>query len=146
MIEDVSNSNIDEVLPLIKAYQAFYRVAEISEIRNRDFFSQFGVTNPEGCQFLFRQEGVAVAFATLYFTYTSTIAAKVAVLADLYTLPEYRGRGIARQLIEHCREFAATRGAVRLQWVTAPDNERAQGLYDSLGTGKSDWCVYTYGV
>lgn len=144
MIESVSNKNIDEVLPLIRKYMEFYKISDISDSRNREFFSQFGEDNSSGCQFLFRDSGSVVGFATVYFTFTSSITAKVAVLNDLYTSPDLRGKGIGRQLIEHCRQFAADNGAARLQWVTAPDNEPAQKLYDSMQTGKSSWQFYTY--
>ncbi len=144
MIEVVSSKNIDEALPLIREYQEFYKVADISDSRNKEFFSQFGETSLSGCQFIFRKDSKAVGFATVFFTYSSTLAVKVAVLNDLYTLPEIRGEGIGKKLVEHCREFAKSNGASRLQWVTAPDNEQAQRLYDSLNTGKSTWCFYTY--
>jgi len=144
MIESVDANNLQEVLPLIRAYQEFYEVPDIDEAVNRDFFAQFGEPNPSGCQFLFRQGGRAVGFATVYFTFTSTIARKVAVMNDLYVLPDVRGGGIGRQLIDHCLRFALSRGACRLQWVTALDNRPAQGLYDSLNTSKKPWLFYTY--
>ena len=86
MIEPVPKNNLNEILPLIRAYQSFYKVEEISDEKNIAFFSQFGASNPFGCQFLFRESGKVVGFATVFFTYASTIAAKVAVLSDLYTL------------------------------------------------------------
>lgn len=144
MIEAVSKTNLADVIPLIRAYQEFYQVSEISDERNAEFFAQFGESSPYGCQFIYRDAGNVVGFATVYFSFTSTIAAKVAVLNDLYTLPDCRGKGVGRKLIEHCRGYAAKNGAVRLQWVTAPNNEQAQKLYDSLDTGKSTWHVYTY--
>ena len=144
MIEVVSKRNINEVLPLIKQYQEFYKATEISDSKNKVFFSQFGETSPSGCQFVFRHNSKVVGFATVYFTYTSTLISKVAVLNDLYTLPEIRGKGVGKQLIEHCKSFAKENSCVRLQWVTAPDNEQAQKLYDSLNTGKSTWHFYTY--
>mgnify|MGYP001147849842 FL=1 len=144
MIEAVSKNNLTEVLPLIRAYQEFYKVSEISDDRNSEFFAQFGESSPAGCQFIYREAGNVVGFATVYFSFTSTIAAKVAVLNDLYTLPNCRGKGVGRQLIEYCRNYAAENGAARLQWVTAPDNEQAQKLYESLNTGKSTWHFYTY--
>ena len=55
MIEVVNANNLDELLPLIRQYQAFYQVAEISDSKNRDFFAQFAEQNPNGCQFLDRQ-------------------------------------------------------------------------------------------
>lgn len=144
MIEFVSKNNLDEVLPLIRQYMEFYKIADISDSKNQVFFSRFGEHSSEGCQFLYRQDGTAVAFATLYFTYTSSITAKVAVLNDLYTLPECRRTGIARKLINHCQDYAKTMQAARLQWVTAVDNLPAQKLYDSMQTNKSQWCFYTY--
>lgn len=146
VIEAVSPENLHEVLPLIRQYQEFYKVADISDERNREFFSRFGEQNPEGCQFLYRQNGEVAGFATLYFSYTSAIPAKVGVLNDLFTVPSARGQGIGRQLIEHCRAYAAGHGAARLQWVTAPDNLPAQRLYESLDTGKSNWIFYTYKI
>ncbi len=146
MIEPVSPSNLHEVLPLIRAYQEFYNVADISDTRNAEFFAQFGESNPSGCQFMYREAGQVIGFATVYFSFTSTIAAKVAILNDLYTRPNSRGKGVGRQLIEHCRAYAAKNGASRLQWVTAPDNKQAQRLYDSLDTNQLTWRFYTYNV
>jgi ribosomal protein S18 acetylase RimI-like enzyme len=144
MIEIVSKNNLSEVLPLIRAYQEFYNVAEISDKRNSEFFGQFGESSATGCQFIYREVGNVVGFATVYFSFTSTITAKVAVLNDLYTLPDCRGKGIGRKLIEHCRNYAAENGAARLQWLTAPDNKQAQKLYDSMNTNKGMWLFYSY--
>lgn len=146
MIEAVSKENIAEILPLMAAYMEFYHVQNIDDARNKAFFSQFGEGSDKGCLFLYREQGKAVAFATVYFSFASSIIGKVAVLNDLYTLPDMRGKGIARKLIKHCATFAKTNDAVRLQWVTAPDNHQAQALYDSMGAAKSDWCFYTYPV
>lgn len=146
MIEAVSSKNLDELLPLMRAYMDFYHVQNIDDAKNKTFFNQFGEESEKGCLFLYRQGGQAVAFATVYFSFVSSITAKVAVLNDLYTLPDYRGQGIGRSLIEHCRDYAKNNGATRLQWLTAPDNTQAQALYDSLDTNKSDWRVYTYPV
>lgn len=144
MIEAVSISNLKELLPLIRAYQEFYKVADISDERNEAFFSQFGVGSSAGCQFLYRSAGNVVGFATVYFSYASSITSKVAVLNDLYTLPSSRGNGVGRSLIEHCYEYAVENGAARLQWVTAFDNDKAQRLYDSIKAERSSWYFYTY--
>lgn len=144
MIEVVSSDNLDEVLPLIEQYQAFYNAEPVSASNNKQFFSQFGLGCVAGCQFLYRNQTSVVGFATIYFTFNSTVAAKVAVLNDLYVLPAYRGQKIGRRLIDHCRSFALAEGALRLQWVTAPDNIAAQKLYDSLNVKKSEWFFYVY--
>jgi GNAT superfamily N-acetyltransferase len=143
VIEKVSEKNLHEVLPLIRGYQEFYKAAEISDSKNKNFFSQFGENNPSGCQFLYRYNNKVVGFTTVYFTFSSTIAEKVGILNDLYTIPAMRGKGIGRKLIEHSQDFAKKNGAVRLQWITAPDNAQAQKLYDSMETNKSSWLLYS---
>ena len=142
-IEAVTADSLEEILPLVRQYQEFYKITDISDQRNRDFFSRFCGENPSGRQFLFRHNGKAVAFATIYFSYTSSLPARVAVLNDLFTLPDARGQGIGRKLIEYCRTYAKENGAARLQWLTASDNHVAQHLYDSIGTSKSNWVFYT---
>lgn len=144
MIEIVTEKNLDEVLPLIRMYQEFYNIADISDERNRDFFSQFGPESDKGCLFVFRSNANIVGFATVYFTYTSSIASKTAVLNDLYTLPEERRIGIGKSLIEYCWKFASSKGAVRLHWATQVDNEAANSLYRSLGAKESAWNIYVY--
>lgn len=144
MIEPISHKNIDEVLPLIREYQSFYGIKDIDDIKNRAFFSQFDEISDKGVLFGFRSEGEMVAFATIYFTYASSIISKVAVMNDLYTLAEYRKQGIATELIRHCANFTKERGAARLQWVTAAENREAQSIYKALGAKQSSWEFFTY--
>lgn len=143
MIEVVTHQSLAEVLPLIAQYQTFYQVADINPQRNEQFFSQF-VNSPLGAVFLYRQEAKVIGFATVYFSFSSTMTAKVGIMNDLFTLKDYRGQGIGKALINHCLEYALQQGAARLQWVTALDNTRAQALYDSLTTTKKPWLFYTY--
>jgi ribosomal protein S18 acetylase RimI-like enzyme len=71
-----------------------------------------------------------------------TLAARYGVyLDDLYTLPEHRGRGVGRTLIEALRRLAAERGYSVVRWITAADNEDAQTLYDSVAS-KTSWVTY----
>lgn len=97
MIEAVTERNLAEVLPLISRYQEFYNESEICDSMNKQFFSQFGENTELGCLFLYRQNGTIVGFATVYFSFASTIASKVAVLNDLYTTPEARRKGVAKK-------------------------------------------------
>ena len=144
MIEDINIKNIDEVLPLIRKYQEFYKIENINDNKNKDFFLQFGLDTDLGCLFTFRKDSRLVAFATVYFTYASSIINKVAVMNDLYTEKEYRGQGIAKQLIVYCEQYAKSKNAVRLQWVTAKENETAKKVYQSLGAKQSSWEFFTY--
>ena len=144
LIEDINSSNIDEVLPLIRKYQEFYKVQNIDDKKNKIFFSQFGIESNKGCLFGYRKDNKLVAFTTIYFSYVSSSISRIAVMNDLYTLPEYRKQGIGKKLIQYCEKYSKTKGASRLQWLTAPDNTVAQSLYKSIGAKQSSWELFIY--
>ena len=57
----------------------------------------------------------------------------VCYLQDLFTLPEARGKGVARALIEAVADAAKARGAASVYWLTAEDNYAGRMLYDRVG-------------
>ena len=144
MIEVINQDNLDEILSLIRKYQEFYGVENIDDNKNKIFFSQFGILSDKGCLFGYRKNGNLVAFATVYFSYASSIVSKVAILNDLYTSEDHRRQGIATELIKYCENYARNNGAARLQWLTAPTNKKAQSLYKALGAKQSSWEFFTY--
>ena len=143
MVEKVTGDNFDEVLPLIRKYQEFYKVSEIDEAKNRKYFLQFTESEKDGVLFIVRENGKAVGFATVYRGFSSTRAEEIAILNDLYVEPEYRKKGYAKELINVAVSEAKNRGCSRLQWLTSRDNKEAQALYDLIGAHKSEWCFYT---
>ncbi len=50
-----------------------------------------------------------------------------AYLQDLYTLPEYRGKGIAQQLIQQVNQTAQQRECDRVYWLTHEENSYRHG-------------------
>ena len=56
--------------------------------------------------------------------------------------PGARGTGLADALIAACADLAREHGARTLSWSTAPDNHRAQAVYDRSGAVRSSWLEY----
>ncbi len=67
---------------------------------------------------------------------------KSILMNDLYVDESARGKGAGRLIIEGGVELAREWGASHLTWATAPDNHKAQGLYDTFGAEKSTWLEY----
>jgi GNAT superfamily N-acetyltransferase len=77
-----------------------------------------------------------------YLFHRSTIHLEpVCYLQDLYTVPELRGRGVARALLGAFFERAAHAGAHRVYWLTHETNDTARRLYDRLAE-RSGFIVY----
>jgi len=82
-------------------------------------------------------EGDPIGFAAVGWKWSSLRGARIAVLEDLFVAPKARGKGAADALIEACASRARANGAPVMTWLTAPDNHRAQAVYNRVG-GKSD--------
>jgi GNAT superfamily N-acetyltransferase len=145
-IEPIKEREFELFLPLIADYQSFYGVEDPDEERNRDFFRRFLAPSEDGLLLGAWHEPAPVGYACLYWFFTSIAAAESVLMNDLYVVPEARGRGAGRALIEASADVARERGAHHLEWSTAPDNETAQRLYDATGAECSTWLTYELGL
>ena len=142
-IERVTGADLPELLPLVRAYCDFYEVDPPDDALLALSRALLADPEHEGVQFLARDaDGHAVGFATLYWTWSTSDAARIGVMNDLFVAPTARGSGAAEQLIDACRSECARRGASRLTWQTAPDNERAQAVYERVGATRESWVDY----
>lgn len=78
-----------------------------------------------------RIEGRLVGF-THYLFHPSAWSTDVCYLQDLFVDENYRGQGIARELIEYVAQHAKERNAPRLYWLTHQSNVTARILYDKI--------------
>lgn len=137
----VTQADLGELLPLMRAYCDFYAVAPSDEALLG--LSRALIADPEreGVQLLAR-DGGAVGFATIFWSWATTSAERIGVMNDLFVAPEARGKGVAETLIEACRAECAAHGAGKLTWQTAPDNATAMKLYDRIGAVREQWVDY----
>ena len=133
-------------MPLLRGYCDFYEVTPSDE--ELLALSRALIADPErdGVQLLARRGGEAVGFATIYWSWATTIASRIGVMNDLFVTPAARGSGAAEQLIQASAEECRRQGAAELTWQTAPDNERAQRVYDRVGATRSQWVDYSLNV
>jgi ribosomal protein S18 acetylase RimI-like enzyme len=143
----VTDGDLAELLPLMRAYCDFYAVKPSD--RSLLDLSRALLDAPEqdGLQLIARDAaGEAVGFATLFWSWSTTAAGRIGIMYDLYVSPQARGQGLADQLIDACVERCERRGAVRLEWQTAPDNLRAQAVYDRVGGVRETWLSYVIAI
>ncbi len=142
-ISRVGEQDLEDLLPLLRAYCDFYRASPSDDALLS--LSRALIADPEleGLQLLARdRDGLAVGFATLYWSWSTIDAARLGVMNDLFVAEPARGQGLAEALIEACRAECVARGARRLSWQTAPENLRAQSVYDRVGGVRERWIDY----
>jgi GNAT superfamily N-acetyltransferase len=143
-ISEVGEADLADLLPLVVAYCEFYEVSPGADSLMSLSRALLEDTEREGLQLIAREgyPGHAVGFATLFWTWSTLRAARIGVMNDLYVAEDARGSGVGEALVEACRTRCRERGMARLEWRTAPDNRRAQALYDRLGAERGEWIDY----
>jgi GNAT superfamily N-acetyltransferase len=141
----VTEADLGELLPLMRAYCEFYRAGPSDDSLLAMSRTLIADPDREGVQLIARDDetDTAVAFATIFWTWSTTAAARIGTMNDLYVTPEARGSGTAEALIEACVEQCRRRGAVRVEWETAHDNRRAQAVYERVGGEREEWVSYS---
>ena len=143
-ITRVTEADLDDLLPLARAYCDFYEV-EPSDDALRSF-SRILLEDPAraGVQLIARDDGgAAIGYATLYWSLSSLSASRIAIMDDLFVQEDARGAGVAEALIEECRARSMRQGATTLTWQTAKTNLRAQRVYERVGARRSEWLDYS---
>ena len=142
-IAPVGASDMSDLVPLMRAYCDFYHVAPTDKDLIALATALVDDPDHEGVQLIARDAaGLGAGFATVYWTWSTTSAARIGVMNDLFVAEHARGRGLADRLIRECRTETARRGARRLTWQTAPDNFRAQAVYERIGATREQWVDY----
>ena len=140
----VAERDLDELLPLMRAYCDFYEVAPSDDALLAMSRALLADPEREGVQLIARgDDGEALGFATVFWSWSTLSASRLGVMNDLFVDPGARGGGAADALIKACAERAAEHGAPSIEWETAKDNLRAQGVYDRIGGKRSEWLSYS---
>ena len=143
-LERVTERNLGEILPLVRAYCEFNRVNPSDD--ELVAISRALIADParEGVQFVARDDaGLPAGFATLLWTWATWASGRIGILADLYVVPHARRMGIAEALLNACRDDCRAHGARGLTWSTAKDNTAARLLYERVGArNRDDWVDY----
>lgn len=112
----------------------------------RDFFLQFARRSQMGLQHVCFSGNVAIGFTTVYFTFSTYYAQRVAYLSDLYVTPEFRQRGVGKALLSNVASMAKRRRIKLIQWLVASGNTAAHRFYEPLNTVKSNWIRHSWQV
>jgi GNAT superfamily N-acetyltransferase len=134
-VRPAKHDEVEAIIPLMLAYCDFYEVEHPNEAALAEMAgSLIDVPDDEGFLLVAADdEGPPAGFAACGWKWSSLRGARVVVMEDLYVTPDYRGRGIADQLIGECASIARANGAPAMLWGTQPSNKRAQAVYDRVG-------------
>ena len=135
--------DVSTILRCIRGLADFEQLAhecEASEALLNE--SLFGTTPSAEVTLAFAGDTPA-GFALWFRSYSTFLARPGIYLEDLFVFPEFRGRGLGRQLLASLARTAVERGYGRLEWAVLDWNADAIRFYESLGArAMSEWTTY----
>ncbi|MFJ7745329.1 GNAT family N-acetyltransferase [Peribacillus sp. NPDC097295] len=105
----------------------------LMEISTREYL-QKALSNNEFISYMAKTDGKAVSVSGVVLfnrpPYLENLKGIEAYILNMYTIPEYRGYGLARRLLEHCINESKKNNVKRI-WLHSSEN--GKHLYDKMG-------------
>ena len=89
------------------------------------------------------ENGKEVGFALFFHNFSTFVGRAGIYLEDLFVLPEYRGKGYGKGLLQALARITEERGCGRLEWCCLDWNKPSIDFYLSLGARQMNgWTIY----
>ncbi|MCO5092329.1 GNAT family N-acetyltransferase [Bosea sp. (in: a-proteobacteria)] len=139
-IRPLAATDRDAWTPLWHGYLAFYKATLPPAVDAITFGRLTGGSEPMGGFIAFRGDE-ALGMVNWVIHRSTWSERNICYLQDLFTVPEARGSGVGRGLIEAVNGMAREKGCFRVYWQTQESNLQARELYDKVAD-KSGFIVY----
>jgi len=142
VIRQANPNDVSLILNLIKQLAEYEKllhevVATENDIRENVFEKEFA-------EVLIAEFDNKPAGMALFFYNFSTFVGKPGIyLEDLFVLPEFRGKGIGKDLLLSLIKYAKEKNCGRVEWCVLDWNKPAIDFYKNLGAVSMDeWNVF----
>lgn len=130
-IRPVTAEDHDAWLPLWQAYLTFYKTT-LADAVSQSTWQRFLDSSEPTNAALACQDGKAVGMVHFIYHRSNWSISNACYLQDLLVVPEQRGTGVGRQLIEYVYATAKRDGADKVHWLTHETNATAIQLYERI--------------
>lgn len=140
-LRDAAPGDTGTICTLIRALASFEGLEHEVVLDEAEVGRHLFGTGPAASVVLAEDGGVVVGFALWYPTFSTFLGRPGIWLEDLFVVPEARGRGHGRALLDHLR--GRTDG--RVEWAVLDWNEPSIAFYDALGAAPVEgWTRYRW--
>lgn len=140
MIRRAQIADLPQLAQLFDDYRVFYR--KDSDLSAANDFIKERMLAEESVIFVHESGSDITGFTQLYPIFSSTRMRRIWLLNDLFIKPEFRGKGISKELIEAAKEHSRQANASGLLLETEQANKIGNRLYPSLGFDLNDETNY----
>ncbi len=132
-IRQATVADVPQILAFIRALATYEREPEAVTATEADLVRDGFGPNPMFFCLMAEHDGVPAGFAFYFFNYSTWLGRPGLYLEDLFVLPEFRGHGIGKALLQRVAAIAVERNCPRLQWEVLDWNTPAIEFYRAMG-------------
>jgi len=126
------SEDIDHLSELFDGYRLFYR--KTTDLEGAKTFLEHRISKQDSKLFVAEtDENTLVGFVQLYPLFSSTRMKKFWLLNDLFVHPEFRGKGVAIELIQRAKALVLESKACGMFLETKKSNLIGNTLYPKTG-------------
>ena len=146
IVRPVEQADLPAWKPLWDGYNAFYgrtgKTALPDDV-TRTTWQRFFDPGEPMFALVAESDGGLVGLVHYLFHRSTSRIAPTCYLQDLFTLPDARGKGVGRALIEAVYSRARDQGLQRVYWQTHESNATGRRLYDRVAENEG-FIVYSH--
>ncbi len=142
-LRPATRADVPAVARLIRALAEYERLAHECHADEAALEAHLFGPRPYAEVLIAEAGGEPAGFALFFHNYSTFLTKPGIYLEDLFVVPERRGLGLGRRLLEALAALAVERGCGRLEWSVLKWNAPAIGFYERLGAvPMAEWQVY----
>lgn len=128
-IREIQKNDFEDLISMFKEFATFQKMPDkmvnTAELMNQESHYLNGFVIEDELTGL-------VGYVTYFYAYYTWIG-KSMYMDDLYVKPEYRGKGLGRELIQSVLDKAKEDNCKKLRWQVSGWNKKAIDFYKKLG-------------
>jgi GNAT superfamily N-acetyltransferase len=132
-IRPATAEDVPQILAFIQALATYEREPDAVTATEADLLRDGFGPNPFYFCLIAEADNVPAGFALYFFNYSTWLGRPGLYLEDLFVLPEYRGLGIGKALLQRVAAIAVEKACQRLQWEVLDWNTPAIDFYQAMG-------------
>ena len=133
LIRPAVRADVPQILAFIRALAAYEREPDAVTATEDDLVRDGFGPNPFYFCLIAECDGIPAGFAFYFFNYSTWLGRPGLYLEDLFVLPEFRGRGVGKALLQRVAQVAVENHCPRLQWEVLDWNTPAVDFYKAMG-------------
>ena len=125
--------DVPQILEFIRALATYEREPDAVTATEADLLRDGFGPNPYFWCLIAEHESKPAGFALCFYSYSTWLGKPGVYLEDLFVLPEFRGLGIGKALLQRVAAVAVERDFPRLGWEVLDWNTPAIEFYSAMG-------------